>query len=235
MTYSAYNNNGTIFPADASSLLIDAVPGAAIPIRMLNETDKHAFFESAVTRLMERLYGAAMRFTRNASDAEDLMSEALEKAWNNLDSLQDREKFDGWMMRILSNTYISQWRRQKVRDTIFDDESCPHDLDDKNSLYAKLHQPFLLWWGTPEQTFVNNLLIEDIARALDEISEAYRDVVVMVEVLGFSYEEVANDLEVPVGTVRSRLNRGRRMLQDALWQNARDAGLNVKEASQEVK
>ena len=234
MAKSAYNI-GTISPADASALLMSANPGVEDPVRMNHETDKHAFFEAAVSRLMERLYGAAMRFTRNASDAEDLMAEALEKAWNSLDSLQDREKFDGWMMRILSNTYISQWRRQKVHDAIFDDDNCPHDLDDKNSLYAKLHQPFLLWWGTPEQTFVNNLLIEDIAKALDQISEAYCDVVVMVEVLGFSYEEVANDLEVPVGTVRSRLNRGRKMLQDALWQNARDAGLNVREAPQEVK
>ena len=214
---------------------MDDAPGAGTPVRMSSDTDKHAFFESAVTRMMERLYGAAMGFTRNASDAEDLMAGALEKAWNSLDSLQDREKFDGWVMRILSNTYISQWRRQKVHDNIFDDDSCTHDLDDKNSLYAKLHQPFLLWWGTPEQTFVNNLLIDDIARALDQISEVYRDVVVMVEVLGFSYEEVANELQVPVGTVRSRLNRGRRMLQDTLWQNARDAGLTVKEAPQEVE
>ena len=197
-------------------------------------SDNHAFFESAVSRMMDRLYGSAMRFTRNASDAEDLMAEALEKAWNSLDSLQDRTKFDGWLMRILSNAYISQWRRQKLREEIFDDNSCPHDLDDKNSLYAKLHQPFLLWWGTPEQTFVNELLIDDIRKALDGISEVYREVVLMVEVLGCTYEEVATDLDVPVGTVRSRLNRGRRLLQDALWQNAQDAGITCKNVPQEV-
>ena len=137
------------------------------------------------------------------------------------------------MMRILSNTYISKWRRKKVRDEIFDDEASTDDLDDRNMLYARLHQPFLLWWGTPEQTFVNNLLVEDISAALDGISDAYREVVVMVELLGFTYEEAADSLEVPIGTVRSRLNRGRRLLQDALWQNARDAGLVSKNAARE--
>ena len=198
---------------------------------MSEPLDKHAFFETAVSRLMDRLYGAAMRFTRNASDAEDLMAETLGKGWNALDSLDDRDRFDGWIMRILSNTYISQWRRKKVRDEIFDDETSTDDLDDRSSLYARLHQPFLLWWGTPEQTFVNNLLVEDIATALDGISDAYREVVVMVELLGFTYEEAAESLEVPIGTVRSRLNRGRRMLQDALWHNARDAGLVESEAA----
>ena len=205
----------------------------AAVISMSEPLDNHAFFEAAVSRLMDRLYGAAMRFTRNASDAEDLMAEALEKAWNALDSLDDRSRFDGWLMRILSNTYISQWRRKKVRDEIFDDDALTDDLDDRSTLYARLHQPFLLWWGTPEQTFVNNLLVEDIAAALDGISDAYREVVVMVELLGFTYEETADSLEIPVGTVRSRLNRGRRMLQDALWHNARDAGLVEKDAMQE--
>ena len=192
---------------------------------MNDQSEKQAFFSAGVSRLMDRLYGAAMRFTRNSADAEDLMAETLEKAWNNLDSLDDRGRFDGWIMRILSNTYISQWRRGKTRAEIFDDEPCPHDLDDRDSLYAKLHQPFLLWWGTPEKAFVDKLLSEDIERALDGLAEVYRDVVVMVEVLGFRYEEAAQQLEVPLGTVRSRLNRGRRLLQDALWQNARDAGL----------
>lgn len=200
---------------------------------MSEPLDNHAFFEAAVSRLMDRLYGAAMRFTRNASDAEDLMAEALEKAWNALDSLDDRDKFDGWLMRILSNTYISQWRRKKVRDEIFDDDTLTDDLDDRSALYARLHQPFLLWWGTPEQTFVNNLLVEDITTALDGLSDTYREVVVMVELLGFTYEEAASSLEVPIGTIRSRLNRGRRMLQDALWHNAREAGLVEKGATQE--
>ena len=193
--------------------------------RVRKETDKKEFFESAVARMMDRLYGAAMRFTRNPALAEDLLGDTLVKAWDRFDTLSDRNSFDGWIMRVLSNTFISGWRRQKTHDAIFDDDVCADDLDDKDSLYARLHQPFLLWWGTPEQTFVNNLLNEDIESALDRLPDGYRIVIVMVEVLGFTYEETAESLEVPVGTVRSRLNRGRRQLQNALWQNARDAGI----------
>lgn len=202
---------------------------------MSGDGDKQAFFSAGVTRLMDRLYGAALRFTRNSADAEDLVASALEKAWHGLDSLDDRDRFDGWMMRILSNTYISQWRRDRTRAEIFDDEPCPHDLDDRDSLYAKLHQPFLLWWGTPEKSFIDNLLREDIEAALARLGEAYREVVIMVEVLGFRYGEVAEQLDIPIGTVRSRLNRGRRMLQDALWQNARDAGIVKHRTPREVE
>lgn len=201
-------------------------PSAKWPIpTMHNESEQRAFFESATIRMMDRLYGAAVRFTRNSADAEDLVAEALTKAWGCLDQLEDRNSFDGWIMRILSNTFVSQWRRQKTRNEIFDDDVYVDDLDDKDSLYARLHQPFLLWWGTPEQTFVNNLLEEDIEKAFDGLPDSYRIVAVMVEVLGFTYAEAAESLELPVGTVRSRLNRGRRQLQNALWQNACEAGI----------
>ena len=200
---------------------------------MDDQADRQAFFTDGVTRLMDRLYGAAMRFTRNDDDAEDLIAETLEKAWKKLDTLDNRENFDGWIMRILSNTYISQWRRNRTRSEIFDDEPCTHDLDDRDSLYAKLHQPFLLWWGTPEKAFLDNLVVEDIDRALGKLPDAYREVVIMVEVLGFRYEEVAQQIEVPIGTVRSRLNRARRMLQESLWQTARDAGIVKRDSTRE--
>lgn len=202
----------------------DAAPRTT---KMSIEADSREIFSAAVSRLMNRLYGAAMRYTRNAGDAEDLLAEVLEKAWRRFDSLEDRDNFDGWMMRILTNTYISQWRRQKTRANLFEDDIDADDLDDAQSLYAKLHQPFLLWYGTPEKRFLDNLMSADIEKALDGVPDAYREVVVMVELLGFTYEEAAQSLEVPVGTVRSRLNRGRRLLQEALWETARDAGLTV--------
>jgi RNA polymerase sigma-70 factor (ECF subfamily) len=194
---------------------------------MPQEFDKHAFFESAISRMMDRLYGAAMRFTRNESDAEDLMSTAIEKAWKGFDRLEDIDRFDGWMMRILSNTCISQWRKNKTHDKVFDSSESADDLDDSQSLYARLHQPFLLWYGTPERNFLNNLLLEDITRALDGLSDGHREIVVMVEVLGLSYDEVARDLEIPVGTVRSRLSRGRKQLQGALWLCASEEGIST--------
>ena len=192
---------------------------------MAETVDRRSEFESLVLGLMDRMYGTALRFTRDPIDAEDLVSDTLVKAWNGFDSLVELDRFEAWIMRILSNTYISRWRHQKVHDGIFDDDAAADDLDDSQSLYARLHQPFLLWYGTPEQDFVNGLLNEDIEKALDGLSEGYRLVLIVVEVLGFTYDEAAVELDVPVGTIRSRLNRARRQMQEALWQHAKDADI----------
>ncbi len=104
-------------------------------------------------------------------------------------------------------------------------ESIESGEEEDAYLYSRLHRPFLLWWGDPEKEFVNNLLRKDIEVALDGLPEAYRIVVVLVEVMGCQYSEVAEELNIPVGTVRSRLNRGRQHLQKALWQRGQEAGL----------
>jgi RNA polymerase sigma-70 factor (ECF subfamily) len=194
---------------------------------MSDKTDNRDFFQQAASMLMDRLYGAALNLTRNHEDAEELVALTLECGWKALNSLQDRQCFDGWMLRILSNQFVSKWRKQKIQEKYFDQEGFD-ELDETNCLYARLHQPFLLWWSSPENQFVNNLLRDDIDRAIADIPEVYREVVVMVEMLEHSYQEVSEMLDIPVGTVRSRLNRGRRLLQDALWENARDAGIKVK-------
>jgi RNA polymerase sigma-70 factor (ECF subfamily) len=93
------------------------------------------------------------------------------------------------------------------------------------SLFERLHQPFLLWWTTPEEEVIAKLLREDLDRALDALPDAFRIAIVMVEVQGYSYSEAAGLLGVPIGTVRSRLARARSQLQRALWQHAQDAGL----------
>ena len=136
---------------------------------MLN--DDHRFFQEAASELMDRMYGAAMRLTRNETDAEELVADTLEKAWRNLHSLENRASFAGWIMRILSNTYLSAWRKQQVRKDVMDHNVNADDLDDSHLPYARLNQPFLLWWGTPEQTFVNKLLVKEIQDALDGLAE----------------------------------------------------------------
>jgi RNA polymerase sigma-70 factor (ECF subfamily) len=93
------------------------------------------------------------------------------------------------------------------------------------SMFERLHQPFLLWWTTPEEEVIAKLLREDIERALDALPDAFRIAIVLVDVQGNSYTEAADLLGVPVGTVRSRLARARAQLQRALWQHAKDAGL----------
>lgn len=186
--------------------------------------DKRAFFESEVTQHMDRFYGAALRLTRHSADAEDLVADAIIQAWNKFEQLEDTNKFCGWMMRIISNKFLSNLR-QKQPEISFSEE--PDDSDDTEDayLYSRLHRPFLLWWGEPEKEFMNNLLRKDIETALDALPEAYRIVVILVEIMGCQYSEVAEELKIPVGTVRSRLNRGRQYLQKSLWEHAQESGL----------
>ena len=190
---------------------------------------RKAFFEEQVTRLMDRLYGTALRLTRDPDDAEDIVAETVSRAWSRLDSLREPERFEGWIFHILHNTFVSAWRHRKYRgrfETSPEDERAGDDAGEEEfSLFRKLHQPFLLWWGTPENEFLNELLREDIQRAIDSLPATFRVAVVLVEIEGYTYQEVADLLEVPLGTVRSRLYRGRALLQRALWEQARDAGL----------
>lgn len=200
---------------------------------MAEDNDHRGFFETEVLRLTDRLYGTALRLTRNAADAEDLVAESVAKAWAKLDELDDRSRFEPWMFRILSNTFVSDWRRRQTRGAVevaAEVESTGGEDGETFSLFEKCHQPFLLWFGTPEQEFLNRLLRDDLEKALDSLPEAYRIVVVLVDVRGWSYAEIAEFLEVPVGTVRSRLNRGRGLLQRALWTHAREAGFAAAEA-----
>lgn len=181
------------------------------------------FFASEVDRLMDRLYGTALRLAREPADAEDLVSEALTKAWSRLDTLHDRKSFEKWLFRILVNTFISERRRQQARPA----EEGVEDQDslDRFSLFEQVHQPFLLWWGNPEQLLLDKLLRQDIEKALETLPEGFRVVVIMIEVWGLSYAEAAETLDLPVGTVRSRLSRARAQLQRTLWRQARQLGI----------
>lgn len=194
---------------------------------------RKVLFKTEVSALMDALYGTAMRLTRNPADAEDLVADAVTKAWAALDSLQDLGQFKAWIFRILTNTFISDYRkRANAPETeSFDDTGGPdgEDGDENFSLFEKLHQPFLLWWNNPEQEFVNKMLRQDISNAIDQLSDDFRTLVVMVDVEGFSYQEAAEITDVPINTVRTRLKRARGQLQRALWTQAQDAGLKAAE------
>ncbi len=184
-------------------------------------------FEREVARLMDRLYGTALRLSRNPDEAEDIVAEAVGKAWRKLDELRDPDSIEGWLFRILNNTFISTWRKKQCRQAreVDVDTTDPEACNEMAfSLFGQLHQPFLLWWGTPEEEFLNGILKEDIQQALDSLPDTFRVVVVLVEMQGCTYEETAELLEIPLGTVRSRLNRARGLLQKKLWEQARDAG-----------
>jgi RNA polymerase sigma-70 factor, ECF subfamily len=190
----------------------------------MGDDPDRAFFRAEIERLMDRLYGTALRLTRNPADAEDLVAETVLKAWAHFGQLADRRCFHKWLLRILANTFVSNQRR--ARPEIFD----ALDMDDEDcqfSLFEKMHQPFLLWWSNPEQELVSKMLREDIEAAIDDIPTPFRTVLVMIEINGQSYAETADALGLPIGTVRSRLSRGRCLLQKALWEQAREAGLKL--------
>ena len=189
--------------------------------------DSGAFFEGQVRGAMDSLYGAALKLTRNAGEAEDLVAEAVGRAWSAFQSLEDRSHFRPWLFRILTNTYIDRYRKRRDAPAMesWDDSGACDDDDGNFSLFERLHQPFLLWWGNPEQEYVNKLLREDINRAVDTLPAVYRLAVILIDVEGFAYQEAAEVLGVPVNTVRSRLKRGRACLQKALWKHAGDIGV----------
>jgi len=199
-------------------------PVAAFRVKFETEGAGRAFFESQVLGQMDRLYGTALRMTRDPATAEDLVAETVTRAWAGFAQLTDRSRLRPWLFRILTNTFISQYRRQAADPTVEEwVEGCGEE-DGDFSLFERLHQPFLLWWGNPEQEFVNKLLREDIAAAIDALPEPFRLAVMLVDVEGFSYQEAAEALDVPVNTVRSRLKRARACLQKALWRHAGDIG-----------
>ena len=182
------------------------------------------WFAANIERLADRLYGTALRLTRNRDDAEDLVAEAIAKAWAKLAELNEPAAFDGWIQRILSNAFVSSWRHRRASPEVAFDPP-EEEEDEPFSLFEKLHQPFLLWWATPEEETIAKLLGEDLDKALASLPDVYRVAIVVVEVQGYSYAEAAQLLGIPVGTVRSRLARARSQLQRALWQHAVEAGL----------
>jgi RNA polymerase sigma-70 factor (ECF subfamily) len=202
------------------SVLADKDP----KLSTMTDADR-AFFEQEITGLLDRLYGTALRLSKNRADAEDLVAETVTKAWANFGSLHDRQCFRGWLFRILTNTFLSECRKTAPLSIEALAEAQGEDEEPAFSLFDRLHQPFLLWWGNPEQEFLNKVLQQDLQKAVDALPKVFRVPVILSDLQGLSYQEIAETLGVPVGTVRSRLNRGRSQLQKALWQHAQEAGL----------
>lgn len=180
-------------------------------------------FENHIVALLGQLYSVARRLTRNDADAEDIVAETIVHAWRALDTLQNAEAFRPWIFRILNNVFISETRRAAARPRFEPMECEDADNDELEfSLFEQMHQPFLLWFGNPEQDFLNTLLREDLERALATLPENHRIVVILSDLESFSYGEIAESLDIPIGTVRSRLARARAALQKILWRQAQE-------------
>ncbi len=180
------------------------------------------WFGRCVMDALPDLFGAALRLTRNRADADDLVAEAVARAWTHLATLTDRGRFRGWLFRILTNTFLSGRRMDARRG---EHRSLTDEGDGTFSIFEQLHVPLLLWWGNPEQEFLDKLLREDLERTVDALPEPFRVVLVLADMQGCTYQDIAATLTIPVGTVRSRLARARALVQKGLWRHAQELGL----------
>ena len=192
----------------------------------MSETMDPEWFERQAVGLLDDLLGVAIRLAKNRHDAEDLVAESVTKAWGSRESLKAADRFRPWIFRILTNCFLTDCRKRAVRPTADVPVDEVGEEEGAFSLFEELHPPFLLWWGNPEQEFLNKLLRRDIERAVDALPETFRMVVVLADMEGFSYQEIGRMLGVPIGTVRSRLARARCHLQKALWVHAKETPLD---------
>lgn len=194
---------------------------------MSDKEELKTWFSQSIKENMDSLYAVAQRLTHNSTDTEDLVAESVTKAWQSIEGLDDHSRFRPWIFRILHNCFISDYRKKSIRptETAYEDVSGGNDKEEVSNLLIKQPNEFLEWWGNPEKEFVNNLLGEDIMKAIECLPEVFRTTVLLINLEGLSYDETAEVLGVPPGTIRSRMKRGRTLLQKQLWQHAKDAGL----------
>jgi RNA polymerase sigma-70 factor (ECF subfamily) len=175
-------------------------------------------FEREVLPLLPNLYSAALRMTRNPADAEDLVQETYLRAYRGFSGFEEGTNLRAWMYRILTNTFINSYRK-KQREPVTVQED---DLDEWY-LFDKLGESGVE--PSAEAEVIRSMPDEDVQKALEALPEGFRLAVLLADVEGFSYKEIAEILGIPIGTVMSRLHRGRRALEKALWERVRERGL----------
>ena len=178
-----------------------------------------ATFEADIQEFIPQLYSAAMRMTRNPSDAEDVLQEALLKAYRGYHTFTAGTNLKAWLYRILTNTYINKYRKQHRRPS----EVELGELQDLY-LYKRLGETSGATQSA-ESDMLDAFVDTDVIEALESLPEAFRLPVLLADVDGFSYKEIAEMLDIPIGTVMSRLHRGRKALQKKLWDVAEEHGI----------
>lgn len=187
-------------------------------------------FQPLLVAVLPAAYGYALRLTRNRADAEDLVQDAALRAFKAIDSFDAGTNFKAWIFRILTRCFWANHRRRQRRPNTVDFDDTP-DL----YLYARSAEHGLQWQGEdPARALIDRLGTERVADAIGQLPEEYGVVCTLYFMEDFAYHEIADVLEVPVGTVRSRLHRGRKMLQKALWFLAEESGIVTELAQREV-
>jgi len=192
--------------------------------RELSDDERRERFVAEAMPLVDRMYSAALRYTRDPTDAEDLVQETMVKAYRSFHQYRPGTNLKAWLYRILHTTYISMYRKAQRRPQ----EALQEEIDDF-SFYDEVARA----GGSAEREVLESLTADEVKNALAELPETFRLAVYLADVEGFAYKEIAEIMDTPVGTVMSRLHRGRKALQKALATYARSRGLIVEDPEDE--
>ncbi|ANS80439.1 RNA polymerase sigma-54 factor RpoN [Serinicoccus hydrothermalis] len=192
---------------------------ANVDVATEDPADRAARFEREAMPLLDQMYSAALRTTRNPTDAEDLVQETYAKAFAAFHQYRPGTNLRAWMYRILTNSYINSYRK-KQRQPLESDSS---DVEDYQLARAASHSSTGL--RSAEAEALDHLPDSDVTRALASIGEDFRMAVYLADVEGFAYKEIAEIMDTPIGTVMSRLHRGRKQLRELLTDYAVERGI----------